>query len=127
MAVKKTKKKPANVDLLITEMLKAYEIPTRKDYDRLYEKLETLERMIKNVAPGAENSLKTSAVRIMDNSEISASGAVLQVIKNSRRGADFSRIKLKTGFEDKKLRNIIFRLNKIEKIKRKARGIYVAV
>ena len=38
----------------------------------------------------------------------------------------FSDIQAKTGFGDKKIRNIIFRLNKIGKIKRKSRGIYIA-
>ena len=30
-----------------------------------------------------------------------------------------------TGFGEKKLRNIIFRLNRIKKIKRKSRGVYI--
>jgi hypothetical protein len=37
----------------------------------------------------------------------------------------FADIKSRTGYEEKKLRNIIFRLNKIGKIKRKERGVYV--
>jgi DNA-binding transcriptional regulator PaaX len=38
----------------------------------------------------------------------------------------FAEIQAKTGFDEKKIRNIIFRLNKTGKIKRKTRGIYVA-
>jgi DNA-binding transcriptional regulator PaaX len=48
------------------------------------------------------------------------------VIRRSRQGLGFSEIQAKTGFGDKKIRNIIFRLNKIGKIKRKRRGTYVA-
>ena len=43
------------------------------------------------------------------------------------QGTDFATIQAKTDFDEKKIRNIIFRLNKIGKIKRKSRGIYIAV
>jgi DNA-binding transcriptional regulator PaaX len=52
---------------------------------------------------------------------------VLDVIKHSRHGIGFAEIQAKTGFGEKKIRNIIFRLNKTGKIKRKSRGIYIAV
>jgi hypothetical protein len=51
---------------------------------------------------------------------------VYDAIKRARKGLGFSDIQAKTGFGDKKIRNIIFRLNKIGKIKRKTRGIYIA-
>jgi hypothetical protein len=49
---------------------------------------------------------------------------VLNVIGNHPEGTDFKTIKAATGFGDKKLRNIIFRLDRIEKIERVSRGIY---
>jgi DNA-binding transcriptional regulator PaaX len=52
---------------------------------------------------------------------------VFDLIKRSREGLGFADIQAKTGFGDKKIRNIIFRLNKIGKIKRKQRGTYIAV
>ena len=51
---------------------------------------------------------------------------VLDTIKNSNQGLGFVEIQAKTGFDEKKIRNIIFRLNKTGKIKRKQRGIYIA-
>ena len=50
---------------------------------------------------------------------------VLDTIKRSKQGIDFAQIQAKTGFEEKKIRNIIFRLNKAGKIKRKSRGVYI--
>ena len=50
---------------------------------------------------------------------------VLGVVKASKKGVCFNDIQAKTGFNDKKLRNIIFRLNKLEKITRKSRGVYI--
>ena len=43
---------------------------------------------------------------------------VLDVIKRSKKGLGFADIQAKTGFGDKKIRNIIFRLNKLGKIKK---------
>jgi DNA-binding transcriptional regulator PaaX len=40
-------------------------------------------------------------------------------------GKGFGDIQIQTGFGEKKLRNIIFRLHKTGKIKRKTRGIYI--
>jgi hypothetical protein len=40
---------------------------------------------------------------------------------------DVPTLKTKTGFEDKKVRNIIFRASKEGKIKKVGRGIYVGI
>jgi len=50
---------------------------------------------------------------------------VLDVIRGSNTGLGFSEVKEKTGFDEKKLRNIIFRLNATNRIVRKSRGLYV--
>jgi predicted transcriptional regulator of viral defense system len=66
---------------------------------------------------------KTARARVA----LSASDAVFEVIKPYKDGVGFGEIQEKTGFGEKKLRNIIFRLNKMDKIKRVSRGVYVAV
>jgi DNA-binding transcriptional regulator PaaX len=50
----------------------------------------------------------------------------LEAIKRFKKGAGFAEIQVRTGFEDKKLRNVIFRLHKDGKIVRKSRGVYIA-
>jgi len=50
---------------------------------------------------------------------------ILKIIRRSRKGVDVPALKAKTGFEDKKVRNIIFRASKEGKIKKVGRGIYV--
>jgi predicted transcriptional regulator of viral defense system len=42
-------------------------------------------------------------------------------------GIGIAEVREQTGYDDKKLRNIIFRLNKMEKIQRVSRGSYKAV
>ncbi len=123
----KKKAKAVSVDSMFKAFMKSYEIPSKQDIDKLSAKIDRLEKLIKQ--SGGKTMKVAAAVdsEALDKSDLTASGAVLRVIKNSRQGADFARIQAKTGFEDKKLRNIIFRLNKIGKIERKTRGIYVMI
>ena len=58
--------------------------------------------------------------------KMNATEQVLKVIKRSRKGVDVPTLKKKTGFGDKKVRNIIFRTSKEGKIKKVGRGIYVS-
>lgn len=123
----KKKAKAVSVDTMFKAFMKSYEIPSKQDIDKLSAKIDRLEKLIKQSGGKTTKVAVVSDNDAMDKSDLTASGAVLRVIKNSRQGADFARIQTKTGFEDKKLRNIIFRLNKIGKIERKTRGIYTVI
>jgi predicted transcriptional regulator of viral defense system len=57
---------------------------------------------------------------------ITALDAVLDISKRAKQGVGFAEIQAKTGFGEKKIRNVIFRLHKTGKIKRVSRGIYTA-
>lgn len=57
---------------------------------------------------------------------LTATDQVLRIIKRSRKGVDAPTLIKETGFEDKKIRNILFRASKQKKLKRAGRGIYVA-
>ena len=58
---------------------------------------------------------------------VTATDMVLGVTKKYKNGVGFKEIQSQTGFDEKKIRNIIFRLDKLGKIKRINRGIYTAV
>lgn len=58
-------------------------------------------------------------------SQLTATEQILKIVGRSRKGVDVPALKNKTGFEDKKVRNIIFRASKEGKIKKIGRGIYV--
>ncbi len=123
----KKKAKAVSVDSMFKAFMKSYEIPSKQDIDKLSAKIDRLEKLIKQSGGKTMKAAVVADSEALDKSDLTASGAVLRVIKNSRQGADFARIQAKTGFEDKKLRNIIFRLNKIGKIERKTRGIYMVI
>jgi hypothetical protein len=115
-----TKRKAPSFDAMVKFFMRQYNIPTKKDVDRLMAKLERLENLIKQSADnaGIRMGRRKTAMTAID--------VVLDAIKRSKQGIGFASIQAKTGFDEKKIRNIIFRLNKIGKIKRKSRGLYIA-
>ena len=101
------------------KLLKAYGKPekptTVKRAKRKTLKAKTKRAAVKKVA-SRKRAAKTTATE-----------QILKIIKRSRKGVDVPTLKTKTGFEDKKVRNIIFRASKEGKIKKAGRGIYVGV
>jgi hypothetical protein len=120
----KRKGKPISFDAMVKFFMQNYNIPTKKDVDKLMAKLDRLENLIK--AAMASGGYPVKGQVGPSKTAVTAVDMVFDAIKRSRRGLGFSDIQDKTGFGDKKIRNIIFRLNKIGKIKRKSRGIYLA-
>lgn len=109
------KKKAVSFDVMVKFFLQNYDIPTKDDIDKLMKKMDHLDDVVERVSKFCNPS-----------SAFSDSSVVLKVIKRSSKGVGFPEIQAKTGFEDKKLRNIIYNLHKIGKIIRKSRGVYIA-
>ena len=57
--------------------------------------------------------------------QVTATDQILKIIKRSKKGVDVPTLKSKTGFDDKKVRNIVFRAAKEGRIKKSGRGLYV--
>ena len=57
--------------------------------------------------------------------KLTATDQVLNIIKRSKKGVNTATLMTKTGFDVKKVRNILQRTFKQGKIKRVAKGIYV--
>ncbi|MCG8686419.1 MAG: phasin family protein [Desulfobacterales bacterium] len=109
----------ANWENFIKMLLHRLDIPTKEDISNLHTRLDKLEQLIYQKQPSGRQSTKNRTPR-----KKSASSIVLEIIGNHPEGTNFKTIKAATGFDDKKLRNIIFRLDKIKKIQRVSRGIY---
>lgn len=111
---------------MVKFFMRQYHIPTKRDVNNLMARLDRLEKLIKATArPGKSRRAPSKGKALSGRSSVTASDIVLNIIKAYRKGAGFAQIQAKTGFGEKKLRNIIFRLNQINKIKRKSRGIYI--
>ena len=54
-----------------------------------------------------------------------AIGSVYHIVARSKKGATTATIKQKTGFDDKKIHNIIYKLKKQGRIKSPQKGVYV--
>ena len=59
--------------------------------------------------------------------KVTATDQVLKIINRLKKGADTATLMKKTGFDQKKVRNILNRTFKQGKIKRADKGIYVGV
>lgn len=127
----KRKGKSVSFDAMVKFFLQYYNIPSRKDIDKLMAKMDRLEMLIKSSEMtgkgGAISGVKASKSRASTaRTVMTSTDRALEVIKRFRKGVGFADIQARTGFEDKKLRNIIYRLHKMGKIVRKSRGLYIA-
>ena len=100
------------------KLLKAFDKGKKTKIKRRTQKVTTRAVKVKR-APAKK------AAAVKKRLKLTATEQVLRVIKRSRKGVDVPTLKKKTGFEDKKVRNIIFRTSKEGKIKKVGRGIYV--
>ena len=115
-------------DAMVKFFMKTYEIPTRKDVEQLNTRLDRIEKLLRRAAfAPSVRSVATTGKSGRIKAVLTATDIVLEVIRNNKEGLGFKEIQAATGFEDKKIRNIIYRLDKIGKIERKGRGIYVPV
>jgi len=112
----KKRGKSVSFDAMVKFFMRHYDIPTKKDVAGLMTKIDRLETLIKSKsAPGKSKRSAKAAPKIGQTSSLTSSDMVMGVIKKSRQGADFAGIQAETGFGEKKLRNIIFRLNQMKK------------
>jgi predicted secreted Zn-dependent protease len=127
----KKKGKSVSFDAMVKFFLQYYNIPSRNDIDKLMAKMDHLEMLIKSSSMtgkgDATSGVKASKTReSTSRTAMTSTDRTLEVIKRFRKGVGFADIQERTGFEEKKLRNIIYRLHKIGKIIRKTRGLYIA-
>lgn len=119
----KRKGKPVSFDAMVKFFMHSYSIPTKRDIERLDARLDRLEKLIRALP---QQHRRRSSKRD-ETSPTSATETVLELIQRSNTGIGIAEVREQTGYDDKKLRNIIFRLNKMGKITRVNRGTYRAV
>ncbi len=62
-----------------------------------------------------------------DKKHVTAAESVLIIIQKSKKGVNSATLAEKTGFDNKKIANIVFKLRKQGKIKSVDRGVYTKV
>jgi hypothetical protein len=90
--------------------------------EKMIERLKKLDKAQAAKKPKAKAVKKTIAKKPAKGP---ASDTVLAIIKRSRKGVDTVALRKKTGFEGRKIGDIIYRLKKQGKIKGLGKGLYV--
>jgi hypothetical protein len=80
---------------------------------------------LKAVKVKSDNGIKRRKI-IRVGKAATAADTIFEVIKSNKAGIDTSDLIKETDFEEKKVRNIIYKLKKQNKIKAAKRGVYVA-
>ena len=106
----------------------------RNKLTKLAEKTEKLAAALEKTDQSAAKSVKTKTKAKAVTKKAPAKGGkktdtdkLLEIINRSKKGVDTATVMKKTGFDQKKVRNILFRTYKQGKITRAEKGIYVGV
>ena len=109
----------------LRSIVKSLKAMTQKT-EKLAIKLEKLEKAQVKKSPKRKVAVKAKKKPVTKKAaKGKAIDNVLAIIKRSRNGVDSATLRKKTGFEGRKLRDIIYRLNKQGQIKSKGRGFYI--
>jgi hypothetical protein len=107
---------------------------TKKDLQALNRDIKALEKKMAKLIAAAEKSEKTTTTKRAPakkaptrktTAQPTATDQMLNIIKRSKKGVNTATLMTKTGFNQKKVRNILQRTYKQGKIKRVEKGIYV--
>ena len=105
-----------------------------REAEKIGKKLDRLEKAQARQRPKAKlrakaRSAKRGAVpqkrSPRKTTRVPASDVVFKVISRCRKGVSMDVLKVQTGFKDKKIRDIVYRLKKLGKIKSLRAGLYV--
>jgi len=106
----------------------------RNKLTKLAEKTEKLAAELGKAQKPAVKSVKTApkSKSVTKKAPVKAAkktdtDKVLEIINRSKKGVDTATLMKKTGFDQKKVRNMLHRTYKQGKITRVAKGIYVGV
>ena len=125
-------------------VLKKDLLPLRKEFKTVEKKMEMLLKLVeksgKTPKAAATKTVTRKTVKAIATKkaplkkvaakkttlQATATDQILGIIKRFKKGVGVPTLKKKTGFDDKKVRNIVFRASKEGKIKKSGRGIYVS-
>jgi hypothetical protein len=109
----------------LTRALKAL----TRDTERLAKKLDRLQKPKAAKKPKAKVKRKARPAKKRVTKkrapQVSASETVLRIIKRSAKGVDTATLRKKTGFQGRKVRDILYRLKKQRKIRSPRKGVYI--
>jgi hypothetical protein len=109
----------------VKENLKELAVELHALHSRMEEVLKNLAGISKSVngkAPKLESVSQAKSKKKLTDAD-----KVVSMIKRYKNGVDVVTLREKTGFNEKKISNIVFRASQKGRIKRVGRGLYAAV
>ena len=95
-----------------------------KQTEIVIDKIDKLEKI--QAAQEAKKKARERKIAKRKAKSLMMTETVFKVIKRHKRGVHISKLRDKIGFDNKKINNIVFKLNKEGKIKRVGKGVYIA-
>jgi uncharacterized Zn finger protein len=125
-AGKKSRKTAKQSKAKTAKRKSAIKTPAKKKASQLSSKTSASKKRVKpaTIKARAKTPIKKSAAK-RKTAELTDTAQFLTVIKRSRKGVDVATLKQITGFDEKKIRNMIYKAHKEGKIRRAGRGIYL--
>jgi DNA replicative helicase MCM subunit Mcm2 (Cdc46/Mcm family) len=98
-----------------------------RDTERLAKKLDKLQKAQAAKKPKVKRRARPAKKKVTKKRapQLSASQSVLNIIKRSSKGVDTATLRKKTGFQGRKVRDILYRLKKQRKIRSPRKGFYI--
>ena len=100
-----------------------------KNVDRLIIALDKLEKpktkTVKTKPAKKVTVKKSAAKKVATKKPVTAVDAVLKIINRSKKGVDIAALMKKTGFNQKKIYNVVYKLKKQGKVKSVGKGVYL--
>jgi hypothetical protein len=112
--------KAIRFDAMVKFFMQQYGIPTKKDIEKILARLDQLERLIQ-ASPAVAGRRRRRGAEAGGG----ATDAILALIAASPGGVSLAEMSSQTGFDAKKIRNVVYRLNRAGRIRRRERGLYV--
>jgi putative endonuclease len=107
---------------------------TKRDLQSLRRQFKAIEKKMDKLIAAAGKAEKPEAAKkapakkapvARRAAKLTATDTVLGIIKRSKKGVNIKTLMDKTGFNNKKVTNILQRTNKVGKIRRVGKGVYV--
>jgi hypothetical protein len=111
------------LEAIVKSILGWLDLPSREEIEKINTRLDRLEKKVLKRKSRSPVRAPSSGSRERKRRS-SASDVVLEAIANHPEGVAFKTIQTETGYTEKKLRNIVFRLDKLNRIVREKRGVY---
>ena len=125
-AGKKSRKAPKQSKTKTAKRKPAIKTPAKKKANQRSSKTSASKKRVKPAAikARAKTPIKKSAAK-RKVAELTDAAQILDIIKRSKRGLNVATLRQKTGFDEKKIRNVIYKAFRQGIIKRAGRGIYL--